>query len=216
MRLYQHFAVLGQEEFITIFHPTGIGVSWLGTGNISIISLLIGIIVTLPIVIVAVTILNTDIELAILLIGTIDITDVATTEDIAITLFHALVRAYLTTMDVHLSLAEDVTVRIERTTFTKVVIATATTKDVAVNVTLIEFYISSTGFVDTLQRTDAIVRSSSIDNTTTNSRNLPTAKQSIAYVAAIHLNIGHIHTTVINIATTEDTATIKQTVGTIT
>ena len=48
-------------------------------------------------------------------------------------------------------LSEDVTVGIERTALTKVIVAAATTEHIAMHVTLVEFYISLTGLVDTLQ-----------------------------------------------------------------
>ena len=115
----------------------------------------------------------------------------------------------------YLRLSEDVTVGIERTTFTKVVVASATTKDVTMNLTFIEFDGSPTSFVNTLKRTNTVVRSSSINNTTTNSCNLTTSEESVAHVTTIHLHVSDIHTTVVNIAATEDTTTIEQTIGTI-
>ena len=82
-------------------------------------------------------------------------------------------------------------------------------------VTFIQLYIRLTGFVDTFQRTDTVVLTAGIDDTTTNSRNLTAAKEGITYMAAIHLDIGDIHTTVVDIAAAEDTAAVIQTVRTV-
>ena len=221
MWLYQHFAVLSQHILGTIHYPFLILFiifeicRYVCFGAI-IHFKVISVIVAFVFVIVAIAVLDTNIELAVLLIGTIHITDIATAEDVAVTLFHTLVRAYLTAIDVYLRLSEDITVGIERTALTQVVVAAATAENVTMYVTFIEFHIGSTGFIDTLQRTDAVVRSAGIDNTTTNGRNLTTTKEGITYMAAIHLDVSDVHTTVVDISTTKDTATIKQTVGTIT
>ena len=118
MRLYQHLTVLSQYIFALVCHPVGIAVSRLGTWNVRIGPLLISIIVALPFVVIAVTVLNTYIEIAIILIGAIHITNIATTEDITISLCHFLRRTYGTTIDVYLGLSEDVTIGVERTAVT--------------------------------------------------------------------------------------------------
>ena len=127
MRLNQHFAVLGQYVLVLVFHPVGIAVYRLGTRDIGIIALLIGIIIAFPYIIVAFAVLNADIQftvfithgfLTLALVGTVHITDIATTEDITVTPFHTFVSANLSTIDMYLSLSEDITIGIERTTFT--------------------------------------------------------------------------------------------------
>ena len=176
---------------------------------------IIGIIVALIFVVVSIAILDTDIELTILLVGAIYITDITTTEDVTVLacqLFHS---TYRTTVHVHLCLSEYVTVRVERAALTEVVISAAATEYVAMYVAFNEFYICLTCLIDTYQGADAVVLTCSIDDTTTNGSNLTTAEEGIADVSAIHLHIGDIHTTVVDVATTEDTTTVIQSVGAV-
>ena len=112
MRLNQYFAVLGQHIFSTIHHPIGIAVFGLRSGNVFSIFFLISIIVALPFVIETISVLNTDKKFTVFLIGAIHITDIATAENVAVTPFHTLVRANLSTVDADLSLSENVTVGI--------------------------------------------------------------------------------------------------------
>ena len=224
IRFNQYLTVLGQHVFSTILHPVGIVVSRLFTWNVGIISLLISIIVTLPSVVVAFAILDAYIEftvfithglLTLALVSTIHITDIAATEDIAVLPCQLLRCAHCTSVNTYLSLSEDITVGIERTAFSKIVIATTTTKDVTMYVTFIQFHIGLTSLVNTLQFTYAVILTTGFDNAATYRSNLTTTKESVTDVSAIHLYVGDIHTTVVDIAATEDTSTVIQTVCTV-
>ena len=72
-----------------------------------------------------------------ILIGTIYITDIATTEYVAITFGYTLGSTYFTAIDVHLSLSEDETIRIERTAITHIIIAAASTEHITVNMAVV-------------------------------------------------------------------------------
>ena len=85
-------------------------------------------------VVVAFAVFNTDIEFAVILIGTIDITDIAATEDVAVLACQLLGRTDRTAMYIYLCLSEDVTVGVERTALTQVVISSTATKNIAVNI----------------------------------------------------------------------------------
>ena len=126
MRLNQHFAVLSQHIFAIVFHPVGIIVSRLGTGNVGVISLLISIIVALPYVIVAFAVLNAYIQftvfithsiLTLALVCTIHISDITAAEDVAVPQSQLFSSTHRTAKDMYLGLSEDVTVGIERTAF---------------------------------------------------------------------------------------------------
>ena len=80
-------------------------------------------------------------------------------------------------MNIDLGLSEDITIRIELTTLTEVVVTTTTAKDVAMYVTAIEFHIGLSCLVDTLQGSHGIVLTSGIDDTTTDGCNLTTTKE---------------------------------------
>ena len=180
-------------------------------------SFLISIIVALPLSFIALTILDADIEIAfIVFVGTIYITDIATTEDVTILTRQFLRGTYRTTMYMHLCLSEYITIGIERTTVTQVVIASTTTKDIAVYLAVEHINACPTSLVDTLQGTDTVVLSGSLDDTTSDGSNLTTTKECITNYAAIHLDVGDIHTTVVDITTTEDASTVIEAVSTIT
>ena len=215
MRLYQHLTVLGQHILALVHYPVFIIVFRLGSGNIGLISLFISIIVALPIAIVAVTVLDADKELTVLFVGAIYITDITATEDVTILACQFLRSSHCTSEDVYLRLSEDITIGVERTAFTQVVVASTTTKDVTVYVAFEKFDCSLTGFIDTLQHAYAVVLTAGVDHTTANSCNLTSTEEGITDVPAIHLHIGDIHTTVVDIAATEDTTTIIQAVRTI-
>ena len=151
-----------------------------------------------------------------ILVGTIYITDITTTEDVTIAQFYTLVRTDLTTMDIDFRLAEDITVGVERTTFTQVIVASATTEDVTPHMTGIEGDMRLTSLIDALQRTDGIILATCRNHATTDSSNLTTTEESIAHVATIHLHVGNVHTTVVDITTTKDIAAVVKTVCTIT
>ena len=167
-------------------------------------------------VIVAFALLSAYKEFVVLLIGTIDITDISTAEDVAVAHLHTFVRAYLTTIDTYFGLSEDVTVGIECAAFTEVVVASSTAKDVAMHMTFIEFHIGLACLVDTHQPTDTIVFSAGMDDATSNGSNLTASEEGVTHVASIHLHVSDIHTAVVDVATAEDTATVVQTVGAVT
>ena len=210
VRLNQHLTVLSKHILACILNPASIIVFRLRTRNICLMSFLVSIIIALPFVIVAFTVLNTDIELTIFLIGAIHITDITATEDVTILAFQLLRRTYRTSVHLHLCLSEDVTVGIECTTFTEVVIASTTTEDITLYQAFEEFYIRLTCLVDACQGTNAVVNARHLDDTTSYSSNLTTTEEGVTYYAAIHLDISDIYTTVVDIATTEDTSTIVQ------
>ena len=217
VRLNQHLAVLSQHILTIIYYPVKVFVSRLRTRDVCLMSFLISIIVALPLSFIALTILDADIEIAfIVFVGTIYITDIATTEDVTILTRQLLRGTYRTTMYMHLCLSEYITVGIERTTVTQVVVASTTTKDIAVYLAVEHINACPTSLVDTLQGTDTVVLSGSLDDTTSDSGNLTASEEGVTYYAAIHLDIGNIHTTVVDITTTEDTATIIEAVSTIT
>ena len=112
-------------------------------------------------------------------------------------------------------LSKDITIGIECTTLTQVVISSTATKNVAVNIAFKECHISLTSLVYTLQSTNAIVNACCFNDATSYSGNLTTAKECVTNVTAIHLDIAYIHTTVVDVATTEDTTAIEQAVRTI-
>ena len=212
MWFYQHFTVLGEQEITIFLNPVATCVFTIFI--ICTASFLV--IVAFLIVIIADTALYPDSHTTISrIIGAIDITYIATTEDVTIAQFHALVRAYLTTKDMHLSMSENVTVGIECTAFTEIIVASTSAKYVAMHMAFIEFYIGPTSLVDSLQYTHAVVLSAGIDDTASDSRNLTTSEEGVTHVTTIHLHVGDIHTTVVDIATTEDTAAVVQTVGAI-
>ena len=124
IRFNQHLAVLSQHILTFIYYPVGVVVNRLGAGNVSIGSLFISVIVPLPFVIITFAVLDADIEIAfIVFVGTIHISDITTTKDVTVLTFQLLRCTYRTTMYVYLCLSENITIGVERTTFTKVVIA---------------------------------------------------------------------------------------------
>ena len=54
-------------------------------------------------------------------------------------------------MDVYLGLAKHIAVRVERTTFTQVIVASAAAEHVTVDVTVVQLYMGLAGTVDTHQ-----------------------------------------------------------------
>ena len=187
IRFNQYLGVLSQHKLAFIFDPVGITVSRCGTRNICFISFLIGIIITLLYVVVAFTPLDTDKELTILFIGTIHISDIATTKDVTVLTFQLLRCTYRTTMYIYLCLSEDVTIGVECTALTQVVISSTATKNVAVNIAFKECHISLTSLVDTLQSTNAIVNACCFNDATSYSGNLTTAKECVTNMTTIHL-----------------------------
>ena len=223
IRLNQHFAVLSKHILTLVHNPFWVVlviveicrnvryiILWVTT-----LFYIVGVVVTLVFVVIAITVLDADIKLAIFLVRAIHITNITTTEDVAVLTCQLLRCTYSTTMYMHLCLSEDITIGVERTTFTEVVIASTATEDIAVYFTFIESYIGLACLINSLQGTYAIILSGSIDDTTSDGSNLTATKEGVTYVTAIHLDVGDIHTTVVDITTTEDTATIIQTVSSV-
>ena len=216
IRLYQHLAVLRQHKLITVLDPVGVVfLVYKGSGVVHLTLEVIGIVIALVFVIVADTVLNTDIEPAVVLVGTIDITDITTTKDVTILTCLFLRCTYRTTMNVYMCLSKDITIGIECTTLTQVVISSTTTEDITVYVALIERYVRFTSLIDALQGTNAVVLTGSNDDTSSNGSYLTTTEEGVSYVTAIHLDVADIHTTIVNITTTKDTSTIIETIRTV-
>ena len=144
----------------------------------------------------------------IILIGAINIADIAAAEDVTIAFDKFIGCTYFTTMDVHFRLSEHVAVGVQLSAFTQVIVATATAEDIAVNIAVEHFNMGATRPVDTLQRTLGVVNASKHNLSTSYSCNLAATEEGIAHMTAIHRHIGEIHTTVIHIASTKDTAGI--------
>ena len=130
MWLYQYLAVLGQYVLALILNPV-VFIRGKGCWDIRISSIIVGVVVALINVIITIAILDSDKEFTVLLIGAVHITNITTTEDVAILTCQLLGCTYCAAMHMYLSLSKDITVGIECTTITKVVIASTTTKDIA-------------------------------------------------------------------------------------
>ena len=96
----------------------------------------------------------------------------------------------------------------EFTNLIEVIVTTTTTEHVAFYISLIQGDIGLTGLADggggTRRR----------NHTTSYSSNLAAAKDTVTHTSAIHLNVGVVHTTIVDIAATEDTTTLIEFVGT--
>ena len=190
IRLNQHLTVLGKHILITVLDPMWVSCrrsDRFGCRFVCISSLLVCIIVAFPHVVVAIAVLDADIELTVLFVGAIHITDITTTKDVTVLTFQLLRCTYRTTVNVYMCLSKDITIGVECTTLTQVVISSTTTKNVAVNIAFKECHISLTSLVDTLQSTNAIVLTSRLDDAASDSGNLTTTEEGVSYVTAIHL-----------------------------
>ena len=163
MRFHQHLAVLGENFLSTVRFPC---------------SVFIFIIIPFVAIVIAYTRLLTEAQSAVcIFISTIDITDITASEDITITVGKFCISSYLTTVNIDLGLSEDVTVGVELTTLTEVVVTTSTAKDVAMYVTTIEFHIGLSCLIDTLQGSYRVFFTRHFNNTTSDCRNLSTTKE---------------------------------------
>ena len=140
MWLYQNLAVLCQHKLFVITctfrHPVGIVGSWQRTRSVCIIITIciVVIIVTFILGCITFAIFDTHMQFSVcILIGTIHITDITATENIAITFGYTFGSTYFTAINVHLSLSEDETIGIERTAITHIIIAAASTEHITVN-----------------------------------------------------------------------------------
>ena len=82
--------------------------------------------------------------------------------------------------------------------------------------TVQQFHIGLTSLVNSLQFTYRIVLSAKNDDTTTDGGNLTSTEETVTYISAHHLHVCHIHTTVVDITSSEDTTGVFQAVSTIT
>ena len=144
-------------------------------------------------------------------VSAIHIADVATAEDVAIALGNAFLTANLAATDMHLGLAEDVAVSVERTRHTQVVVASSTAKDVAKHFTAIHLHVGAARIVYRIQHTYGTALLF-LDIAAPHGSNLAAAEETAAHRAAVHKHIGVIDTTVIYIAATEDVAAVLQAV----
>ena len=222
IRFDKHLTVLGNDKLVRtiIFYPVWVGVTWYGIiRNIRVVSFLVDVIFSFIITVIALSILDTDIQLTILFIGTIDITDVAATENVAVVVAVLVSTEFsvadLTAVDTYLRLAEDVTVGIERTALTKVIVTAATAKDVTMDMALVQGYFGMTGFVDALQTAFGIILASGHNDATAYGSNLAATEEGVAHVATIHLHMAVVHATVVDIATAEDATTVVETIGAV-
>ena len=204
MRLNKHFAVLGEFPLIIIIQYV-----------VSVITPFMLIVVAFIQSIVAVASLHTFTEGAVWhLIGTIYIADITATEDVTIFTGDTSISAHLTAMDVYFGLAEHITVGEKRTMLSKVVVAASAAEHVAMHVTTKQFDISLAWSVDLTNCADGVVGATGINLTTPDGGDLAAPEEGITHMTAIHLHLGEVHTTVVDIAATEDTAAvIKVAVG---
>ena len=147
-----------------------------------------------------------------LLTYTIDIPHVATAKYITIAFLVVLRCTNLTTTDKHFRLTEHVAIGVERAHLTEVVVALATAIDIAHDMTIIHLDVGLSIFVDTFERTLTVLIAGGRHRTTSDGSNLATAKDTVTHKTAIHLYIGKVHATVVDIAATESVATTQQTI----
>ena len=213
-RLHQHLTVLCKYPFVSILYPARIVIVGFSARGICLFSYLIVEIVAFPLVVIAIAILDTDKQIVTLHIGAIDIAYVATAKHVAIAVGHTFLGSNLTTIDVDTSTAKDVTVAVEVTHTTKVVVASTATKDMAHDMTVIKIDMRNTCLVYFRQLTYFVGNAVSVfrlvSSTTANGCNLTTTEDTVAHKAAIHPDISNINTTVVDIATSKQTATIEQ------
>ena len=74
--------------------------------------------------------------------------------------------------------------------------------------TLVQLDIGLTSLINTFQRTYGVVLTRGYDETTSDGSNLTATEEGITHMTAVHLHIGEIDVTVVDITATEDTATI--------
>ena len=211
VRLHQHLTVLGKYILVTIHDPVLIlFVVYVLGRNVFIVfaTIIIFVIVAFVFIIIALAVFDAHKQFAVFLNGTINITDITATKHVTILLCHFPGCSYLTTIDVHLGLAEHITIRVKITALTFIVIASATAKHIAVYIAIIQGNMGFTSLVDTLQFANRVILARRINDTSTNSCNFTATEQSITNMTAIHQNMAVVHTTVVDITATIDTTTI--------
>ena len=138
MRLDEYLTVLGKLALsVVIVHYKAVDIINSLVRSIRELSFMF-IVVTLIKSVITGTVFGASTKRTILqLVGTIDIADITTAEDVTIAFGQFFDRAHFATMDVHLGLSEDITVGIELTALTQVVIASTATKHITVDVAII-------------------------------------------------------------------------------
>ena len=144
------------------------------------------------------------------LIGTIDKPDVAATEHVAVALGNTCLGTYLAAVDVHVSLAEDIAVGVERACAAKVVDTLSTTEHVAHDVAAIHINMCLAGSVDDHIGTLYIMLAALVNGSATNGRNLATAEDAVAHIAAVECDTSGIHIAVVDVTAAKDVTAIQQ------
>ena len=148
--------------------------------------------------------------------GAVDVADIATTEDVAITFGHTFAGTNLTTMDMNLGLTEDVTVHVKGSllTIAEDIVSLTTTVDIAQHMTVVDLYVGLTGLVDAFQRTDGVRRTAGLNSSTADGSYLTATHNAVADCAVPHGNIAEVNTTQHIIAATKQVTAVFQTTGT--
>ena len=120
---------------------------------------------------------------------------------------HASISTNLSTIDIDIGLAKDITIGIERTRATQVVDTLSTTKDITFHPTAVHINMRFSCFVYTLQGSQRIRVVLTIDISTTNSSNLAATEDTVTDIATLNVYIGYIYATIINISATKDVTT---------
>ena len=177
------------------------------------VSLLILIIETLIAIIIAHARLLSYAQFASsILVGTVHIADIAAAEHVAIAVEDTLLGAYLAAVDVHLRLSEDIAVGVELALLAQVVVASAAGKHIAVDMAVVHLNAGLAALEDGFQLALGVLLATQLDLATADGRNLATAEDAVADIAAIHKHIGEVDVAVVDIAAAEDAAAVAQTV----
>ena len=110
----------------------------------------------------------------------------------------------------YLGLAEDISVGVERTGHTEVVVAAAAAEDVTEHLTAVHLYVGAARIVDFVQHAHGTAFLL-LDVAAPHGSNLAAAEETAAHHAAIHKDVGVVHATVVHIAAAEDVAAVLQT-----
>ena len=138
---------------------------------------------------------------------TIDITEVATTEYVAVAFIIVFCSTYNTAMNVSLSLSEYIAVGVEGTYPAEVVVTLTASEDVTQNVAVNQLHLCLTIFIYLVEGAYAVLVATHVDIATSDSSNLATTEEAVTYITAPHLHVGEVNTTVVNISAAEDVTT---------
>ena len=137
------------------------------------------------------------------LVGAVHTADITAAEDVAVTVGHTGIRAYLAAVDMHLCLTEDVAGTVQRAYATQVVVAATAAKHIAVNVALVHLHHRLTRTVDALQRT-------AVHFAASDGRNLAAAEDTVAHHATVERHVGLIYGAVVDITAAKEIAGLYQ------